>query len=218
MKSDAGPVSVEAVVPMAIVADTHVISRSPYRLLASGCADVISNLTALMDWKFAKDMGKDDFSRSAEALSRYSAETIIENSKHIHPDSEESVWIAMRPILVSGISMSIAGSSRPTSGSEHMFSHALDILHPGTALHGEQCGVGTIMMMYLHGGDWIKIRDALTDIGAPVNAEQLGLGPDDIVDALVEAHNIKRERFTILGDRGLNRKDAEAVAKATMVI
>ncbi|MDR0791508.1 MAG: NAD(P)-dependent glycerol-1-phosphate dehydrogenase [Methanomassiliicoccaceae archaeon] len=218
MKSDSGPVSVEAVVPMAIVADTHIISRSPYRLLASGCADVISNLTALMDWKFAKTLGKDDFSRSAEALSRYSAETIIENSKHIHPDSEESVWLAMRPILVSGISMSIAGSSRPTSGSEHMFSHALDILHPGTALHGEQCGVGTIMMMYLHGGDWVKIRNALIDIGAPVNAEQLNLGPDDIIDALAEAHKIKKERFTILGDRGLSRKDAEAVAKATMVI
>ncbi|MDR0778851.1 MAG: NAD(P)-dependent glycerol-1-phosphate dehydrogenase [Methanomassiliicoccaceae archaeon] len=218
MKSDVGPVSVEAVVPMAIVADTHVISRSPYRLLASGCADVISNMTALMDWKFAKTHGRDDFSRSAEALSRYSAETIIENSKLIHPDSEESVWIAMRPILVSGISMSIAGSSRPTSGSEHMFSHALDILHPGTALHGEQCGVGTIIMMYLHGGDWMKIRDALMNIGAPVDADGLGLGAEDIIDALVEAHNVKKDRFTILGDRGLNRKDAEAAAKATRVI
>jgi glycerol-1-phosphate dehydrogenase [NAD(P)+] len=218
MKSDVGPVSVDAVVPMAIVADTHVISRSPYRLLASGCADVISNLTALMDWKFAKSIKKEYFSRSAEALSRYSAETIIENSELIRPDSEESVWIAMRPILVSGISMSIAGSSRPTSGSEHMFSHALDVLHPGTALHGEQCGVGTIMMMYLHGGDWMKIRGALENIGAPVNAKQLNLGPDDIIDALVEAHNIKKERFTILGDRGLDRRTAEVVARATMVI
>lgn len=55
--------------------------------------------------------------------------------------------------------MCIAGSSRPTSGSEHMFSHALDVLHPGKALHGEQCGVGCIMMMNLHGGDWKAIRD-----------------------------------------------------------
>ncbi|MCL2607932.1 MAG: NAD(P)-dependent glycerol-1-phosphate dehydrogenase [Methanomassiliicoccaceae archaeon] len=218
MKSDMGPLSVDAVVPLAIVADTSVISKSPYRLLASGCADVISNLTAVMDWEFARRLRNEEFSRSAEALSRYSAETIIENSKLIRPNLEESVWIAMRPIIISGISMSVAGSSRPTSGSEHLFSHALDILHPGTALHGEQCGVGSIMMMYLHGGNWMKIRDALEDIGAPTNAKQLSLKPDDIIDALVEAHNIRKERFTILGDRGLSRETAETVARTTMVI
>ena len=218
MKSDIGPVSVDAIVPTAIIADTQVISRSPYRLLASGCADVISNITAIMDWKLARDLKGEEYSRSAESLSRYSSETIIENSKLIHKGSEESVWVAMRPIIVSGISMSIAGNSRPTSGSEHLFSHALDILHPGTSLHGEQCGVGTIMMMYLHGGDWMKIRSALEEIGAPVNAEQLGRRPNEIIDALMEAHKIRKERFTILGDSGLSRDAAEKVAKATMVI
>ena len=54
--------------------------------------------------------------------------------------------------------MSIAGSSRPASGSEHMFSHALDRIAPKPALHGEQCGVGTIMMMYLHGGNWQTVQ------------------------------------------------------------
>jgi glycerol-1-phosphate dehydrogenase [NAD(P)+] len=218
MRSDMGPVSAEASVPMAIIADTAVIARSPYRMLAAGCADVISNLTAVMDWRLANKLRNEEFSRSAEALSIYSSESIIDNSREIRPDSEESVWIAMRPIIVSGISMSIAGSSRPTSGSEHLFSHALDILHPGTALHGEQCGVGTIMMMYLHGGNWMKIRNALENIGAPVNAKQLGLKDEQIIDALTEAHKIRKERFTILGDRGLDKKTAEAVAKATMVI
>ena len=218
MKSDTGPVSVDAVVPTAIVADTHVISKSPYRLLASGCADVISNLTAIMDWEFARRLKGEEFSRSAEALSRYSSYTIIENAKLIRPNLEESVWIAMRPIIISGVTMSIAGSSRPTSGSEHMFSHALDLLHPGTALHGEQCGVGAIMMMYLHGGDWMMIRNALMDIGAPVNAKQLNLKPKQIIDALEKAHSIRTDRFTILGDNGLSRETAEAVAKATMVI
>ncbi|MDR2866378.1 MAG: NAD(P)-dependent glycerol-1-phosphate dehydrogenase [Methanomassiliicoccaceae archaeon] len=218
MKSDLGPLSVEGVVPMAVVADTGVITKSPYRLLASGCADVISNLTAIMDWKLGRDRRDDDFSSSAALLSEYSAEAIIESSKYIRPDYEHGVWVAMRPIILSGISMSIAGSSRPTSGAEHMFSHALDILHPGTALHGEQCGVGAIMLMHLHGGNWKRIRNALIDIGAPVNAEQLGLRADDIIDALTEAHKIRTERFTILGDRGLTKEKAEAVARTTMVI
>ncbi|MBQ2763052.1 MAG: NAD(P)-dependent glycerol-1-phosphate dehydrogenase [Candidatus Methanomethylophilaceae archaeon] len=218
LKADMGPKSVEAVTPTAILADTKLISDAPYRYLASGCADVISNLTALKDWDYAHRLRAEPFSSSAHSLSLHAANTIMENAKMIKPNSEESVWLAMRPIIISGISMAVAGSSRPTSGSEHMFSHALDIMHPGKAMHGEQCGVGCIMMMYLHGGDWKSIRNALMKIGAPVNATDLGLKNDDIVDALMTAHKIRPDRFTILGDNGLNRESAENIAKLTMVI
>ena len=218
MKGDFGPKSVDAVVPLAVIADTKVIVESPYRLLASGCADVISNSTALKDWEFAHRLRNEEFSRSAYALAEYSAETIIENSELIRPGLEESVWISIRPIIISGISMSVAGSSRPTSGAEHMFSHALDILYPSQALHGEQCGVGSIMMMYLHGGDWKRIRNALQTIGAPTTGDELGFKPEQIIDALVEAHKVRDDRFTILGDRGLNQESAEKVATITQVI
>ena len=218
MKGDFGPKSVDAVVPLAVIADTKVIVESPYRLLASGCADVISNSTALKDWEFAHRLRNEEFSRSAYALAEYSAETIIENSELIRPGLEESVWISIRPIIISGISMSVAGSSRPTSGAEHMFSHALDILFPSQTLHGEQCGVGSIMMMYLHGGDWKRIRNALQNIGAPTTGKELGFKPEQIIAALVEAHKVRDDRFTILGDRGLSPESAEKVATITQVI
>lgn len=218
LKEDMGPKSVQAITPIAIMADTSILSKAPYRYLASGCADVISNLTALKDWDYAHRLRAEPFSSSAYSLSLHAANTVMENAEIIKPGSEESIWIAMRPIIISGISMAVAGSSRPTSGSEHMFSHALDILHPGKAMHGEQCGVGCIMMMYLHGGDWKSVRDALIKIGAPVDAAGLGLKSDDVIDALMTAHKIRQERFTILGDNGLNRESAEKIAKLTMVI
>ncbi len=218
MKGDLGPKSVDAVVPMAIIADSAVIVKSPYRLLASGCADVISNSTALMDWEFARRLRNVEFSRSAFALAEYSAQTIIDNAEFIRPNFEESVWIAIRPIIISGVAMSVAGSSRPTSGAEHMFSHALDILYPNESMHGEQCGVGSIMMMYLHGGDWKRIREALKLIGAPTSAKELGLKGDQVVHALTEAHRIRQDRFTILGDNGLTQEAAEQVATITKVV
>lgn len=218
LKSDSGSRSVAAASPMGIIADTEVIYKAPYRLLASGCADVISNLTALKDWDFARRLRNVDFSRSAYALSQYAAEAIIDNCELIKPNLEESVWVAIKPIIVSGVSMSIAGSSRPTSGAEHMFSHMLDLRHPGRALHGEQCGVGSIMTMYLHGGDWEGIRDALSSIGAPTTARELGLRSDDIIDAMVHAHEIRSDRFTILGDRGVSAEVAETAARNTGVI
>jgi len=217
LKSNNGPVSIDAAVPTAVIADTEVLAHSPYRLLASGCADVVSNMTALMDWDFARRLRNEEFSSSAYSLSRYSADAIIANSELIRPGMEESIWISIKPIIVSGLSMSIAGSSRPTSGAEHMFSHALDIDHPGKALHGEQCGVGAILMMYLHGGDWQLIRDTLKNIGAPTTAKELGLKDDDVIDAMTKAHKV-RDRFTILGDNGLSREAAETVARMTQVI
>ena len=123
----------------------------------------------------------------------------------------------LKALVSNGVAMSIAGSSRPASGSEHMFSHALDRIAPKSALHGEQCGVGTIMMMYLHGGNWQEIRDALKKIGAPTNAEELGIEDKYIIEALVQAHSIRPDRYTILGN-GLTPEAAEKVARITKVI
>ena len=218
LKADMGPKSINAATPIAVVADTSIISKAPYRTLASGCADVISNMTAIKDWEYAHKLRNESFSSSAYSLALHSAMTIMDNATLIKPDFEESTWIAMRPIIISGISMSVAGSSRPTSGSEHMFSHALDKMGISPALHGEQCGVGSIIMMYLHGGDWQSIRRSLRTIGAPIDAAGLGISDEDIIEALVTAHEIRKDRFTILGDNGLTRESARKAATITGVI
>ncbi|HUV60998.1 MAG TPA: NAD(P)-dependent glycerol-1-phosphate dehydrogenase [Thermoplasmata archaeon] len=218
IKDGGNSLSLNASVPLGVVADTALIVKAPYRLLASGCADVISNTTAVLDWELASRLRGEFFSSSAANLAKYAAESIIENASAIKPNLEDSVWVAIRPIIISGISMAVASSSRPTSGSEHMFSHVLDKAAPGKALHGEQCGVGSIMMMYLHGGDWERLREALRQIGAPTSAEELGIPAEQVIDALVHAHEIRKDRYTILGDRGLTPDAAERLAGITKVI
>ena len=210
--------SVEAVVPIGVLADTSIIVQAPFRLLASGCADVISNLTACLDWKLATRLRNEEYSSTAATLAEYAAQEIAEHANLIKPNLEESVWIAIRPLIVAGIAMSVAGSSRPCSGSEHLFSHALDRSAQKPSLHGEQCGVGTIMMMYLHGGDWKKLRTVLHTIGAPTTAKELGVSAEEVIEALVAAHRIRPERYTILGDNGLTREAAERLATLTGVI
>lgn len=217
IKGPDGPISMEAKTPLGVVADTSIIVKAPFRLLVAGCADVISNITAIKDWEYAERLLGEEFSRSACAMALYTSEAMIESADLIKPGVEESVWVALKPIIVSGVSMAVAGSSRPTSGSEHMFSHALDMIAPGRALHGEQCGVGCIMMMYLHGGNWMTIRDALIKLGAPTTARELGITKEEILEALTTAHKI-RDRFTILGHQGLTYEAAERLAKITKVI
>lgn len=210
--------SIEAVVPVGVLADTSVIVQAPFRLLASGCADVLSNVTAVLDWKLAARLRNEEYSSTGATLAEYAAAEIADHAHLIKPNLEESVWIAIRPMIVAGIAMSVAGSSRPCSGSEHLFSHALDRTAATPSLHGEQCGVGSIMMMYLHGGDWRKLRTNLHAIGAPVTARELGVSAEEVVAALVGAHRIRPERYTILGDNGLTREAAERLASVTGVI
>ncbi|MDD5502319.1 MAG: NAD(P)-dependent glycerol-1-phosphate dehydrogenase [Candidatus Thermoplasmatota archaeon] len=218
IKNDIGSVSREAVSPLGIIADTGIIMKSPYRLLASGCGDALSNLTAVKDWELAKKLRNEEYSSFAAVLSKTAAQIILDSAGSIKPGIEESVWLVAKALIVSGVSMSIANSSRPTSGAEHMFSHALDKIANAPALHGEQVGVGTIMMMYLHGGDWMKIKEALKRIGAPTTAKDLGVTDEQIVRALMMAHEIRKDRYTILGEGGLTKEAAENLAHITGVI
>jgi glycerol-1-phosphate dehydrogenase [NAD(P)+] len=200
-----------------VVADTEVIARSPPELLVSGCADVISNYTAVLDWKLAYRLKGEQFSEYAAALSEMTAKLILERAHVIKPHLEESARTVVKALVSSSVAMSIAGSSRPASGSEHMFAHALDMIAERPPLHGNGCGVGTIMMMYLHGGDWVQIRDALRTIGAPVNASELGVKDSDVIKALVNANSIRPQRYTILGD-GITESAAVKLASRTGVV
>lgn len=210
-------VSEAAHTPLAVVADTAVIAAAPYRLLAAGCGDIISNYTAVRDWELAHRLRNEPYSEYASIISKMTAKILTESAEAIKPGIEESAWTVMKALVASGVAMSIAGSSRPASGSEHKFSHALDEIAPRPALHGEQCGVGTIMMMYLHGGNWEEIRTALKTIGAPTSASELRIEEEYIIQALLHAHEIRPERYTILGT-GLTREAAEKVVKITKVI
>jgi len=218
IKNEGGSVSLKSEPPIGVIADTKVISLAPFKLLAAGCGDIVSNYTAILDWKLAHRLLNVDYSDSAAALSMMTAKMTIKSADAIKEGLTESAGLVVKALISSGIAISIAGSSRPASGSEHKFSHALDLIAPKPALHGEQCGVGTIMMMFLHGGDWKFIRDTLKMIKAPTTAKEMGIEPEYIIEALKIAHTIRSERYTILGDRGLTEKAAESLALKTGVI
>ncbi|MFC5365774.1 NAD(P)-dependent glycerol-1-phosphate dehydrogenase [Salinirubrum litoreum] len=211
--------SVAADPPLAVIADTEVLANAPWELTTAGCADIISNYTAVKDWRLAKRLKNVEFSEYSAALSEMTAEMLVDSADSIKPGLEESAWIVVKALVSSGVAMSIASSSRPASGAEHLFSHQLDRIAPGAALHGHQVGVGSIMTAYLHGGkdgEWHDIRRALTSIDAPTTADELGIDGETVIEALTTAHRI-RDRYTILGD-GMSESAAREVASVTGVI
>jgi glycerol-1-phosphate dehydrogenase [NAD(P)+] len=78
--------------------------------------------------------------------------------------------------------------------------------------------VGAIMMAYLYNVDWKGIKDTLQKAGAPTTVEELGVKPESIIKALVQASAIRPERYTILNEKKLDYASAKKLAKATGVI
>lgn len=213
-----GPVSIKTRTPIAIIADTKIIASAPLRLLKAGSGDLIAKLTAVRDWRLAHKLKGEYYGEYAAKLALLSAFHVIKYASTISRGGIEAAHIVVEGLISSGVAMCIAGSTRPASGSEHLFSHALDLIAPKPALHGEQVAVGTIMMMYLHGGPWRRVKRILRKIGLPTTAEELGIPDEYIVKALTIAHRIRPERYTILGESGLNWEAAERLARATGVI
>ena len=218
MKGLDRPYSYVAHSPMAIVADTSIIAKSPYRLIASGCGDVVAKYTAVRDWKLAHRIKNEYYGDYAAELALMSSRVVMKNAPSIRAMSETGVRTLVEALISCGVAMSIAGTSRPCSGAEHLFSHSLAMIAPKPALHGEQCGVGTIMCAYLHGANWQLIKDFLQKIGAPTTAKELGIEPEYIIKALTMAHSIRPERYTILGESGLTKDAALRVATITGVL
>jgi len=206
--------SMQAIPPIAVVADTTIISRAPSRLLAAGVGDIVSNQTAVLDWRL--DGQKADYSEYAAALSEMAAQLVEDGIEKVASGTEEGVRLVVKALISSGVAMSIAGTSRPASGGEHKFSHWLDANSDNPALHGEQCGLGSIVTMYLHGGDWEKIRDTLKAVNAPINSKGLGMDDGMVLSAFINSKEIRPQRTTILDKT--EPKSIEEAALATGVI
>jgi glycerol-1-phosphate dehydrogenase [NAD(P)+] len=211
--------SVAANPPLAVVADTEPIAAAPWDLTTAGCADIISNYTAVKDWRLAARLKNVPYSEYAGALSELTAEMLVDSADSIKSGLEESAWIVVKALVSSGVAMSIAGSSRPASGAEHLISHQLDRTVDQPALHGHQVGVASVVTAYLHDGPeggWREVRDALAAIDAPTTADALGIDDATLVAALTEAHAV-RDRYTILGD-GISEAAAWEAAERTGVV
>ncbi|WP_317894860.1 NAD(P)-dependent glycerol-1-phosphate dehydrogenase [Pyrofollis japonicus] len=212
------PYSVKGKTPYAIVADIDIIADAPKRLIRAGAGDLIAKLTAVRDWKLAHKLKGEYYGEYSAKLALLSARHVIEYAGEIGRGTKEAVRILVEGLVSSGVAMCIAGSTRPASGSEHLFSHALDLIVPGKALHGEQVALGTIMMMYLHGGNWRKVKKTVEKLGIPTKARSLGIPDEAVIKALTIAHKIRPERYTILGETGLTWEAAERLARVTGII
>lgn len=189
--------SYEADAPIAIIADIDVMGQAPYKLISAGCGDLISNITAVEDWKLGQKDRDEYYSDYAAALSVLSAEIVISSAGLIKEKNERGIRNLVKALISAGIAMSIAGSSRPCSGADHQFSHALDSTAEKPGLHGHQCVMGTLISAYLHDMDWKRLKDVMERLDIPITIEEAPFTEEEAIKAFEMSKKI-RDRHTIL--------------------
>ncbi|MDQ3853723.1 MAG: iron-containing alcohol dehydrogenase, partial [Thermoproteota archaeon] len=138
------PHSIKANTPIGVVADTQLMLQAPSRLLAGGCGDLVAKITAVKDWELARDDKGEYFGSYAANLAYMSAKIILEESERLSCKSQFSIRTIVEALISAGVAACIAGSSRPCSGAEHLFSHAVEyVAGSNFGLHGERVGMGT---------------------------------------------------------------------------
>src|SRR2546425_7981434 len=166
IKGGPKPYSIRAQAPIAIIGDIGVIGDSPYDLLAAGCGDIVAKFSAVKDWQLAHKLKNEYYGDYAAELALMSAELVTRNVKEIVGRSKEGVRTVVEALISCGVAMSIAGSSRPCSGAEHLFSHALDIVAVGIREERGEARGGRDMCAFLRAASAGWVEESVLERGA----------------------------------------------------
>ncbi|MEU5388767.1 iron-containing alcohol dehydrogenase family protein [Kitasatospora cineracea] len=208
LDNDAGRGSYGVPGPIGIVVDLDVIAKAPQRFVAAGIGDAVSNISACADWELSHAVTGEPVDGLAVAMARSAGENLLR-----HPGTLEDpdlLTTLAEALVLSGIAMNIAGSTRPSSGACHEISHALDVLYPKrSAQHGEQVGLGAAFACHLRGERELSglIVERLRFHGLPVTADQIGFTGAEFTEAVHYAPNTRPGRFTILEHLDLSATD-----------
>jgi glycerol-1-phosphate dehydrogenase [NAD(P)+] len=171
-------------IPIAVVVDLDYVRRSPEEQVRSGIGDALSNLNALADWEVA-------------AEDRGEPESLVRSTDDLGSDSFQRTLA--EALVLSGLAMAVAGSSRPCSGACHEISHAIDALYPDRASHGEQVAVGALFASFLREHALFEVLGrALRRHGVAQLPKDLGLADEEFAAAVAYAPSTRPDRYTIL--------------------
>ncbi|MCL2144269.1 MAG: iron-containing alcohol dehydrogenase family protein [Endomicrobia bacterium] len=193
--------SVKSSIPYGVVADLDIIAGAPKETFYSGIGDMISKVTALWDWKQAFNKKLSSHNDFAAMLAYNSLDALYYAGSQKKFNSSEFYSKLVNSLVLSGIAMEIAGSSRPASGSEHLISHALDQITAKPKMHGLQVGVAACLCSLLQNNKSEEIKAFLENTGFAGFVSKNYFEKEEFFKALRHAPQIKENYYTILSEK-----------------
>lgn len=189
--------SVPAKMAYGILVDTDVIKSAPVKFLYSGIGDMVAKISSTYDWQHEEDLGYDEVNDFAFMIAKKAANSFVRTP---FESINEDLFLKelLDSLAMSGVANEIAGSSAPTSGSEHLISHALDSFLEHPQLHGIQVGISTYIMCKICDHRWKRVDSIFTKTGFWDYCATLDLKASDFAKAIDMAPSVKPFRHTYL--------------------
>lgn len=194
--------------PVAVVVDLDYVGRSAPAMRRSGIGDVLSNLSAIADWRLAERERGEEVDGLAVTFAQTAALAVLHRADTI--EDEEFLTTLADALVLSGLAMAVAGSSRPCSGADHEIVHAIDHLFCDLGRnHGELAGAAALFATWLRGDEQTasEINRCLVHHGLPRVPADLGLSPADFAAAVRAAPGTRPDRFTVLEHLALGEEE-----------
>jgi len=140
--------------PVAVFAVPSIIRQAPYELTTAGLGDVLAKPVSTADWIMNHMFCGEHFCEYCSGMTGDLEGVCFDNPQAVRSTCPEAIEGLFKALVRSGIAMTVAGSSAPASGGEHMLSHTLDMMSGVDGmqhdLHGRQVGLGTIFACALY--------------------------------------------------------------------
>lgn len=212
-------VSLPSAMPAAVLVCCDVLLEAPALYMLAGLGDLVANISAVKDWELAAIRGKDEINDLAKALSEAAARqtlVLLQSDGRLLRWTRHNLVVLANGLMLSGLSMALAGSSRPASGAEHLVSHSLNNVGANKLPHGAQVAYGTLLVEYLrlelgHNNDFAFLADTCARLGLPVSCGDLGYSVHTVAAALRNAPATRPGRYTILDEVELSLSFTEEI-------
>lgn len=192
--------TVKTVIPHGVILDTNILMNSPAKFMYSGVGDLFCKFTSVFDWKLAFRRRGELVNDFAAVICRNAADTFL-----YYPEKQftnlEYLRVIASSLMMTGVAMEIAQSSRPASGSEHLISHAYDKCAKQPSLHGLQVGVASYAVSYLQQDTHATLRACIEQSGFLEYLAGNPLSKVDFVEAIKRAPAVKEDFYTVLSER-----------------
>ncbi|MDX2152500.1 MAG: iron-containing alcohol dehydrogenase family protein [Bryobacteraceae bacterium] len=183
--------------PHGVVVDTDVCLRAPVKLWHSGVGDLTAKLTAVFDWKLAFHANGTPVNDLAALLSDATVYQFMASPTR----DANGIRLLATALMLNGVAMEIAGSSRPASGSEHLISHALDTSGARPVMHGLQTGTAAYLVSRLQDNQHERIAGLFETTGFWESVRQSPFSRAEWKAAVAAAPGIKDDFHTVLSTR-----------------
>ncbi|MBT9558737.1 MAG: iron-containing alcohol dehydrogenase [Myxococcales bacterium] len=141
--------------PVGVLIDLDLCAAAPRALTLAGLGDMLSKPFSEADWRLSHHVLGDPWVKEPGELLATAFPRMVKDATDIGAANPDALASLAECLLLSGLSMAIAGASSPASGAEHLISHYWDMMcyardeHPH-GLHGTQVGIACCLVEPLH--------------------------------------------------------------------